>query len=284
VVKVPVVATREPEYRYVRTPKDYAEEHRLVAEIDEVKTRLKLGLPLRGEEGYAPIPRYAKIKDEDLGDFEEGILLSRMAVSEGTSIMPLAPTWRRDMRGILQVTRNNQKKSETLLDALGKQSPHVARLKKYTRPRQRWTSTLPAKGDKPPPLWVECTYWYEHEKTGKKSGLPRGCFGVWENGIDNWKLIRDYGPDLVAEREPLLPVQGNPKAWGGVMDIWSFLETNPHMCWLESGATKNYFFGLRKDPENVCKVTPTQLLKKSKTISVSIMMRDMKRKVRREDR
>lgn len=269
--------TAEPKYTYVRTPKDYAEEARLRAETEEVSLRLKLGLPLPGEDGYAPIPRYAEIDDHGIGGFKEGILLSRMAVSEGTAIMPLAPTWKRDMAGILQVTRNNQKKSETLLEALGKQSPHVARIKKYTRPRQRWTSTLPARGDGPPKLWMECTDWHE-DKDGKKRGLPRGCFGVWENGIDNWERVRDHGPWLVSERKSFLPVQGNPKAWGGVMDIWRFLEVNPHMCWLESGATKNYFFGLRKDPENKCKVAPPDLLKESKVISVRIMMKDLKRK------
>lgn len=280
-----------------RTEAEFFEEQKLLAEREEIQRRLEEGLPMPGE--VEPDSRSAyqrgKIYKDQLGGPESGLLLARMTVSEGTSIMPLAPTWRRDMQGILQVVRTNQWHvqrgerwigKETLFEALGRHSPHVARLKEYTRPRQRWTSTLPTEGVEPPELWVECTSWYTAKRgrrKGQKRGLPKGCFGVWENGIDNWIEVREYGPRLVKQRNPTRPVQGNPKTWGGVMDIWAFLERNPRMCWLESGATRNFFFGLKTDPENQCKIVPPRLMKKSRVISAYIVKRDIRRQRERKE-
>lgn len=262
----------------VRTEKDLQEEAALLAEADEIIALSEAGLPLPGEEGHSDQSAYqlSLLDTSRLGGRSSGILLARMTVSEGTSIMPLRSSWKRDMQGILQVVRNNQRDHEGLYDALGRHSPHVARIKEYTRPRQRWTSTLPAKGKEPPELWTECTSWYTNKK-GRTRGLPKGCNGVWLNGADNWVGVRDYGLKLVKMRNPPEPVQGKPKAWGGKMDIWAFLKKRPHMCWLESGDTRNYFFGDKDDPANQCKEVPPELLKESRTISVSIMRRDMRR-------
>jgi hypothetical protein len=214
-----------------------------------------------------------------LGVLNAGVLLSRMAVNEGVSLMPLRTHWELDMQGILQVVRNNQWTNEDLQGALGRHSPHVARLRDYTRPRQRWTSTLSGRGDSAPEFWVECTSW-STDGLGHKVGSPIDCDGVWLNGVVNWKTVREYGALLVAMDTPPRPVQGNPKAWGGAMDLARFLERNPNMCWLESGGTLNYFFGLKDDPENQCKHVPRSLVQISKLISARLVVQNLARSSR----
>lgn len=204
------------------------------------------------------------------------VLLARIAVSEGTSLQPLSPYWKNDMQGIYHVALTRQKRRESLREVLSELSPHVAQKKDYTRPRQHWTSTLQAFGDKPPRLWVECTSWYTNTK-GRKRGLPKGCNGVWKNGAHNWVRIRDYAIKLVQMKNPPSPVYGNPLTWGGMMDLDSFLERSPHMCLLPSDGNNNYFFGLRKDPDNQCQPVPKELRAKSRLVSVQIMKRDLKR-------
>jgi hypothetical protein len=259
---------------YIRSDEDKKEEERLLAEVPEIEALLQAGLPLPEEEGYTDLSEYQRYRRTRK---EPGVLLGRMTVSEGTSIMPLHPSWELDMQGILQVTRTNQRSGEQLYDALGRHSPHVAKIRKYTRPRQRWTSTLPAKGSDLPELWIECTRWDEDDK-GNRQGHPAGCNGVWFNGVKNWLVVREYAKELVQLNDPPTPVQGNPKAWGGKMDIWAFLQKRPNMCWLESGDTRNYFFGDKDDPENQCKQVPPELLQDSKTISARIIQRDIRRR------
>lgn len=208
------------------------------------------------------------------------VLLARIAVSEGTSLQPLSDTWKNDMQGIYHVALTRQKRGQSLREVLSELSPHVAQKKDYTRPRQRWTSTLQAFGNKPPRLWVECTSWYTSPK-GRKRGLPKGCNGVWENGAHNWVTIRDYAIKLTQMKNPPSPVYGNPRAWGGVMDLDSFLRRNSYMCLLPSDGTKNYFFGLRKDPENQCQPVPKELRVTSRLVSAKIVKRDLERSRKR---
>lgn len=215
-----------------------------------------------------------------LGVRDAGVLLARMTVSEGTSLQPLREGWKLDLHGILQVARITQFDRETLWDSLSRLSPHVAMIEEYTRPRQRWTSTLPARGDEAPSGWAECTTWYRAH--GRQHGLPKGCNGTWEAGHRNWVTIRDYAISLVlSDEEPPQSVQGYPTTWGGIMDIHTYMERNPNACWLSSPGTAGYFFGKRDVPGNECQAVPERLIKKSKTIDARIMMRQYKRMSRR---
>lgn len=215
-----------------------------------------------------------------------GVLLGRMAVSEGVGLQPLKDGWDATLQGILQVARNNQRPGERLWNTLARLSPHVARVKQYSEgqagDRQGWTSTLQGRGDAPPELWVECTSWYLNDK-GRKRGLPEGCAGVWKHGAKNWVKVRSYAIELVRMESPPEPVMGTPTTWGGVMDIWVYLRRHPGACWLESPGSRNYFFGQRGREGNVCKEIPRKLVDRSKTVSASIMMRDLKR-LKRADR
>lgn len=255
------------------TDEDLLEEERLIATTTETEARIRSGLPLEGEEDFNDKSAYQL----RLGGSDSGVLLGRMTVSEGTSLMPLRANWKADMHGILQVVTENQRSDEPMYAALARHSPHVARIEKYTRLRQRWTSTLPAEGVEAPEYWVECTEWYT-DKRDRKKGLPKGCNGVWLNGADNWETVRDYAKKLIRKGAFLDVVQGVPKTWGGRMDIARFLERNPGMCWLESENTLNYFFGDRSDPRNACKSVPKELIEESKVISAHIIRRDLRRK------
>ncbi len=211
-----------------------------------------------------------------LGVRDAGVLLARMTVSEGTSLQPLRDGWKKDLQGILQTARIMQWRRETLWDSLSRLSPHVAMIEEYTRPRQRWTSTLPAEGDEAPSGWTECATWYKANK--RMHGLPKGCNGVWEAGNKNWVIVRDYAISLVmSDEEPPQAVQGYPTTWGGIMDIWTYMERNPNACWLPSPGTAGYFFGKKGVPGNVCQEVPPRTLKKSRVISARIMMQDIAR-------
>ena len=74
--------------------------------------------------------------------------------------------------------------------------------------------------------------------------------GVWANGAAAWNTVRAYGQELVKMSDPPEPVQGEPVAWGGTMDLARYLERNTGRCWLESGDTRSYFFGDRDNPAN----------------------------------
>ena len=243
------------------------EQIQVTEEVEELDASLDVASP-------APL-----VAVPQLGNRHAGVLLSRMTVNEGTSLMPPRVNWELDMLGILQVVRNNQRSNESLYDALGRHSPHVARLKEVTRPRQQWTSTLPGSGDGAPEFWTECTGWTTNG-LGRRAGTPIDCDGVWLGAVDSWKTVRERGAQLVRMSEPPRAVQGNPKAWGGTMDIARFLERNPNMCWLESGDALNYFFGLKDDPENQCKPMPESLVRTSRLVSVRLMMQDMARRSR----
>lgn len=205
------------------------------------------------------------------------VLLARIAVSEGTSLQPLSSTWKNDMQGIYHVALTRQKQGDSVRETLSELSPHVAQKRDYTRPRQRWTSTLQAFGSGPPRLWVECTSWYTNDE-GRRRGLPKGCNGVWNNGAHNWAKVRDYAIKLVQMKSPPSPVYGNPRFWGGVMDVDSFLKKNSYVCLLPSDGTKNYFFGSRSDPENDCQPVPKELRARSQMVSAAIVKRDLRRR------
>lgn len=227
---------------------------------------------------YTTVQPTYKVEDEELGTRAAGVQLARMTISEATSLQPLNRHWKLDMQGILQVARNTQEQDETLLAALKELSPHVGILKEYTDPRQRWTSTLPSQGMGPPELWVECTGW--ETIRGRKRSIPEGCDGVWELGAENWHKVRTYAIQLVQTRHPVASVQGKPLTWGGLMDIAEFVKERPNMCWLESGPTTNYFFGLKTDRSNVCKHMPATLIEKSKALSAEIARGVARRRAR----
>jgi hypothetical protein len=216
------------------------------------------------------------VDDFELGTRAAGVQLARMVISEATSLQPLNHTWKLDMQGILQVTRDNQDRNESLLAALQKMSPHVATLKPATDPRQSWLSTLPARGIAPPVGWVECVEW--EIVRGRNRGIPSGCNGAWKLGAGGWAEVRAYAIDLVQKRYPPAAVQGNPLTWGGLMDIAAFLKKQPNMCWLESGPTVNYFFGLKNDPANDCKHMPVELVQESRTLSAALIKRAVRKR------
>lgn len=220
-----------------------------------------------------------QVNDEpevEVGSRAAGVQLARMTVSEATSLQPLNNTWQLDMQGILQVARNTQGADQTLLEALKELSPHVGAIKPYTDGRQLWLSTLPARGDGPPEFWVECTGW--ETVHGRKRSVPEGCHGVWELGAQSWVDVRTYAIGLIHMKQPELAVQGKPITWGGIMDIFVFLKERPNLCWLESGPTTNFFFGMKTDPANSCKPIPTELVEESRTVSAEIVSRSLRRK------
>jgi len=212
----------------------------------------------------------------EVGTRAAGVQLARMTVSEGTSLQPLNKTWKHDMQGILQVARNNQTKGDSLLETLSKLSPHVS-MRKPVSPRHSWIATLPSRGIEAPLLWLECTGW--ETVKGRQRGVPVGCDGAWEAGADNWDTVRSYAISLVKMSRPPRAVQGKPLTWGGLMDIATFLKEQPYMCWLESGETLNYYFGLSTDPANHCKHMPTELVQESRTLSAMLIKKALKRKV-----
>ncbi|MCZ6870585.1 MAG: hypothetical protein O7G84_13870 [Gammaproteobacteria bacterium] len=240
---------------------------------------VEIVLPLEAEDVQAFV--IERRGEGPLGVRDAGVLLARMTVSEGTSLQPLREGWELDLQGILQVARITQLRRETLWDSLSRLSPHVAMIEEYTKPRQRWTSTLPARSDGAPSGWTECTTWYR--ANGRQHGLPKGCNGTWKAGHKNWVTVRDYAINLVlSPDEPPQAVQGYPTTWGGIMDIWTYMERNPHACWLSSPGTAGYFFGKRGVVGNECQEVPERLIKRSKVIDVRIMMRDLKRMRHRE--
>ncbi len=218
----------------------------------------------------------ASVEDVEVGSRAAGVQLARMTVSEATSLQPLNETWKLDMQGILQVARNTQGSDQSLLEALKELSPHVGAIKPYTDGRQPWLSTLPARGDGPPEFWVECTGW--ETVRGRKRSVPEGCHGVWELGAQSWVDVRTYAIGLVRMRQPELAVQGKPITWGGIMDIFVFLKERPNLCWLESGPTTNYFFGVKTDKANNCKPIPLELVEESRTVSAEIVAKSLRHK------
>jgi len=241
---------------------------------------VEIVLPLEEEDVRAYV--IERRGEGPLGTRDAGVLLGRMTVSEGTSLQPLREGWKLDLEGILQVARITQLKRETLWDSLSRLSPHVAMIEEYTRPRQRWTSTLPAFGEEAPSGWEECTTWYRAHK--RQHGLPKGCNGTWKAGHRNWVTIRDYAISLVeSNEEPPQAVQGYPTTWGGIMDIHTYMANNPNACWLASPGTAGYFFGKQGYAGNECQEVPARLVKESKIISVRIMMRGMRKKLRRPE-
>lgn len=222
------------------------------------------------------VPDAAVEEAEEPGSRGAGVQLGRMSVSEATSLQPLNSTWKDDMHGILQVTRNNQWRSETLLAALKRMSPRVGGVVEPSDGRQQWTGSLPSRGIGAPVMWLECETIEIID--GERASKPEGCDGKWINGAKNWDVVRSYAIELVAMPNPPKSVQGKPLTWGGVMDIAKFLKERPNLCWLESGDTKNYFFGAKNDPENQCKEIPQALIAESKVVSARIVRNAVRRK------
>ncbi len=221
-------------------------------------------------------PDAAVEETEEPGPRAAGVQLGRMTVNEATSLQPLNETWKNDMHGILQVARNNQWDSESLLAALKRMSPRVGGVVEPSDGRQQWTGSLPARGIGAPEMWLECDSIEMID--GKRVSKPEGCDGKWINGAKNWDVVRSYAIELVAMPVPPKSVQGKPITWGGVMDIAEFRKERPNLCWLESGDTKNYFFGAKNDPENQCKEIPQALVAESKVVSARIVRNAVRRK------
>jgi hypothetical protein len=200
---------------------------------------------------------------------DTGLLGGRMGVSEAGFHGAM-----KDIPGIYEVARNTKGSTETLFERLQELSPHVARVKQPTRPRQLWTSTLPAEGDEPGEGWVECTNWYE-DSQGRMRGLPKNCAGVWATVKDEWVEIREFAAKMARRNSHTIP--GKPWTWGGLMDLARFLDDNPHMCVLSGPPhNHNFFFGKREDNAEFCIEPTPEQLHRSRELLAAVRRKDQR--------
>ncbi len=148
----------------------------------------------------------------------QGCQLARMGVSENSR--PLrrvrgerpgtegVPT--QDHFGIAHVIINNRPCSHcrSWLDVMHKLSPHVGRQKKLTRPRQKWTSSLPCTGDDKPEGWDEDKW-----------------AGDWEVARMFWPMFRDEMIRVWVNGD-IGYMPGKAIAWGCIKT-----ERNKTWCW-----------------------------------------------------
>ena len=88
----------------------------------------------------------------------QGALIARIVVNENSAmLLPNRTFDPAEVEWFMAVAVNNRprfKSAHNWLDVIGRLAPHVAMLRPYTRPRQRWTSTLYGCTDAQPRGWV----------------------------------------------------------------------------------------------------------------------------------
>lgn len=145
----------------------------------------------------------------------QGVMLARIFISEDsrslwpyTSDGPNGPGLQGalsdDHHRIAHVVLNNSTQLpgvEGWLDVMRQLSPNVTRSKTLSRPRQRWTSTLPSRGIAVPDGW-------------------RGSPEVWDEVCaDNWARFRDQVIYLWLTLGFDADIGGKPIAWGNEADV-----------------------------------------------------------------
>lgn len=138
----------------------------------------------------------------------QGVMLARICVSEDSrGIRPLehggsAGELTADHVRILHTVLNNagSRSFSGWGEVMAFLSPHVTGSRTLSKPRQQWTSTLPAAGDEAPAGWVP--------------------------GRDgNWEIYREHWPDfrLAVQKAwvnlSIPAIEGRPIAWGNERDV-----------------------------------------------------------------
>jgi len=132
----------------------------------------------------------------------QGCQLARMGISEDSRPLRFEAgggtegAITQDHHGIANVVLNNAKLGPNWLAVMYRLSPHVGRQKELTRPRQRWTSTLPCRGAEKPDGWDEDPW-----------------TGEWEIAAPFWEKYRDAMVKAWVRHEIEL-APGKPIAWG----------------------------------------------------------------------
>lgn len=153
----------------------------------------------------------------------QGVLLGRMFSSEDTRALR-----RRSGGGtcgdvtadhllIARVVMNNAESRSTFRgwsDVMRFLSPHVTASKELTRPRQRWTSTLPGYGDAMPSGWVDSRDVVDGEDND----------GDWRVHGPCWVELRKKAIELWLTGPPFgdFPKDVKPKRWGNENDVITF--------------------------------------------------------------
>lgn len=139
------------------------------------------------------------------------LLLARITASE--------EGWEsfRGMEVIYQIARNVRSRScdptrhsdcdgdeESILSALRRLAPRVSGMRRPTRWRQYWTSTLPEVApEEPPRLWREC-----------EDDRDRDCDGRWDRYRGLWDRLQTHAALLLSSDYPPRVCRGTPLAWG----------------------------------------------------------------------
>lgn len=176
------------------------------AELIDVSNIVAASRSRRRNRGFQfPIPQEAQTNDPTL-------LLARITASE--------EGWEsfRGMEVIYQIARNVRSRTcdarrhsdcdgdeESILSALRRLAPRVSGMRRPTRWRQYWTSTLPEVApEEPPVLWREC-----NEGTARAN-----CDGRWSSYRDLWDRLQTHAALLLLSSHARRVCRGTPLAWG----------------------------------------------------------------------
>ena len=258
-----------------RSEEDLREEVALLAERDDIEKRLKEGRPMPEDEPKDPeivnlseYQRWLRTHGDKHVPIEESVpgwlRLARWCMSEGP----------KDCGALLQMANVIQRPGEPIGNTIARRAPHVSRLREPKAGRQLWTSTLVPGSLDPPPKWFECKDIYQDDK-GRWRRKPYGCHGVWEQKLPQWVTTQALAKEIINTKPHV--VQGDPIDQGGIMDVWRVLELPQykHLCFIgqPNPPKGNLFYGERKNPKNTCLPVPGELVAKSKTISVALMLK-----------
>ena len=198
--------------------------------------------------------RYDKRLTEWKRSRAQGVMLARMAASEAVYVLwDTDVCLERDDRKVCgtggevgsdavhiawTVVHNRGAKSKFRgwLDVMRFLSPHVTRSKELTRPRQEWTSTLPAHGKAKPSGWVD-------ERDGD-----------WRLYAENWAAFRDNMVEMWVHHS-MPQVAGKPRAWGNEADVQRGMARRG-MCLLPCEGCSNGFLAR---PGEGCEVEAANL-------------------------
>lgn len=153
----------------------------------------------------------------------QGVLLNRMFVSEDGRALRLKTgggtcgDLTDDHRLIARVVMNNAESRSDFrgwADVMRFLSPHVTASKELTRPRQRWTSTLPGIGDDMPSGWID--------QRSVEDGEDYD--GDWRVHGPCWSELRKNGIAMWVEGPPFgdFPKDVKPSRWGNDDDVINF--------------------------------------------------------------
>lgn len=171
----------------------------------------------------------------------QAVLIARAAASEDTRVLRdrqpdcraacgTSGTPSPDSLAIMRVVEVHAEVRGLSFEAAVRElAPHATGTRPPTRPRQRWTSTLPATGKAQPAGWVT-----ERD-------------GPWPAFAENWVSFREQVVEAWLGGELGVFVQMRPVTWGTEEDYERFREVRG-LCRLPCQGCSNVLAGKRGDP------------------------------------